>query len=324
MFYQTPETRWIMFFLLYSFLGWVFESCYVSLKSGYWVNRGFLKGPFLPIYGSGAVMMLVASEPFKDSLILTYIAGVIGATLLELISGIAIEQIFKVRYWDYSYQRFNYKGYICLSSSIAWGFFTIGMTRWLHPAVNQLLAYLPAMLTDFVFTISGIAFCVDLVISTREALDMRNILVYMEDARCEMLLIKKKADDLRVAIDKDLKSMKLESPVMLKLSESPVINLLSDMRISIEKQIAQLQASIPQLQELSEKQQKDFQELQERFSALIHKNKVARLPEPELFLQRLKGNPTMVSKKYPLSLDLLRKGLAINKEEEKEEAAKAG
>jgi uncharacterized membrane protein len=324
MFYQIPETRWIMFFLLYSFLGWVFESCYVSLKSGYWVNRGFLKGPFLPIYGSGAVMMLVAAEPFKDSLILTYFAGVVGATLLELVSGIAIEQIFKVRYWDYSYKRFHYKGYICLSSSIAWGFFTIGMTRWLHPAVIMLMAYLPAMMTDFVFTTAGIAFCVDLVISTREALDLRNILVYMEDARREMQLMKQKADDFVATIDEDLRSMRAESPVVSKISESPVFNLLPDMRISLEKQLDQLQETITQLQELSDKQQKDFQELQERYSALMRKNKVARLPEPELFLKRLKGNPTMVSNKYPLSLDTLRKGLDLYKKEEKEENIKAG
>ena len=101
--------QWLVFFYIYSFLGWVFESSYVSLRKRKFVNRGFMKGPFLPIYGSGAVMMLFVSEPFQDNLVLTYFAGVVGATLLELVTGMALEAIFKVRYWDYSNQKFNYK-----------------------------------------------------------------------------------------------------------------------------------------------------------------------------------------------------------------------
>ena len=114
---QYTLQQWILYFYVYCFLGWIFESCYVSFRKKEWVNRGFLHGPFLPIYGSGAVMMLFVSEPFKNNLILTYFAGVVGATLLELVTGAAMEALLKVRYWDYSNQKFNYKGYICLSSS---------------------------------------------------------------------------------------------------------------------------------------------------------------------------------------------------------------
>ena len=77
---QYTLQQWILYFYVYCFLGWIFESCYVSFRKKEWVNRGFLHGPFLPIYGSGAVMMLFVSEPFKDNLILTYFAGVVGAT----------------------------------------------------------------------------------------------------------------------------------------------------------------------------------------------------------------------------------------------------
>ena len=84
---QYTLQQWILYFYVYCFLGWIFESCYVSFRKKEWVNRGFLHGPFLPIYGSGAVMMLFVSEPFKNNLILTYFAGVVGATLLELVTG---------------------------------------------------------------------------------------------------------------------------------------------------------------------------------------------------------------------------------------------
>ena len=75
-------------------------------------------------------MMLIVSRPFQDSLLLTWLSGFTGATVLEYGAGWAMEQLFKVRYWDYSSQRFNFHGYICLSSSVAWGFLTILDILW--------------------------------------------------------------------------------------------------------------------------------------------------------------------------------------------------
>ena len=120
--------QWLAFFYIYCFFGWIFESTYVSLKQKHFVNRGFLRLPMLPLYGSGAVMMLWVSLPVKNNLFLVYISGVIAATALEYVTGYVMEQLFKVRYWDYSSQKFQVHGYICLSSSIAWGFLTILMT----------------------------------------------------------------------------------------------------------------------------------------------------------------------------------------------------
>ena len=76
--------QWLTFFYLYCFFGWVFESSYVSLKEHHLVNRGFLRIPMLPLYGTGAIMMLWVSIPVQDSLVLTWAAGVVGATVLEL------------------------------------------------------------------------------------------------------------------------------------------------------------------------------------------------------------------------------------------------
>ena len=112
--------QWLFFFFFYSFFGWCFESTYVSLHEKRFVNRGFIRGPFLPLYGTGALMMLIVSMPFQDNLILTYVAGCVGATVLEYITGVLMETLFKVRYWDYSHKKFNFQGQICLESSLAW------------------------------------------------------------------------------------------------------------------------------------------------------------------------------------------------------------
>jgi uncharacterized membrane protein len=239
---------------------------------GAWTNRGFMKGPYLPIYGTGAVMMLVVSEPFKDNLLLTYIAGVVGATLLELVVGMAIEHIFKVRYWDYSYKKIHYKGYICLSSSIAWGFFTIALNRWLHPTVVSVLKLIPQTTGEILFAGVSIIFSVDLVLSVREALDMRDILIRMEAVRREVEEIKKRAD-------------KRAEAYLAAFDES-----LRGMKGGIEAQQAEFAHKLESLDE------------------------AGKLLESEISLlrKRILGNPTMASKKYGLSLDILKGSIMLN------------
>ena len=73
--------QWLLFFFLYCFLGWVWESCYVSAKRRQWVNRGFLHGPMLPIYGTGAVIILLATIPVRDSLWLVFLLGMLAVAV---------------------------------------------------------------------------------------------------------------------------------------------------------------------------------------------------------------------------------------------------
>ena len=132
--------KWLFYFYLYSFFGWCFESTYVSLKEKRPVNRGFMRGPFLPIYGAGAVMMLVVSRPVQYSILLTYLAGCVGATLLEYIVGTVTEALFRVRYWDYTGKFLNFQGQICLSSTLVWGLFTVLMTRYMQRRLDVVIA----------------------------------------------------------------------------------------------------------------------------------------------------------------------------------------
>ena len=169
-------TQWLFFFYFYCFFGWVFESTYVSIKKKHFVNRGFMRGPFLPLYGSGAIMMLVVSNPFSDNIILTYLAGCVGATIWELVTGITMESLFKVRYWDYSHLKFNYKGHICLSSSLAWGFLTILMTQFLQKGVERVAFAIPTTVVSVLAGIITIVIVADFSLSFKAALDLRDIL----------------------------------------------------------------------------------------------------------------------------------------------------
>ncbi|NLL77525.1 MAG: putative ABC transporter permease [Clostridiales bacterium] len=187
-------TQWLFFFYFYCFFGWCFESAYVSLRSRHLVNRGFMRGPFLPLYGSGAIMMLVVSMPFQHNLFQTYVAGCIGATLLEYITGVVMEALFKVRYWDYSEQKFNFRGYICLSSTLAWGGLTVLMTRILHKPIEQLVLDIPNNILAIIVFILTIYIVADFTLSFKAAIDLRDILVRLEAVKEELDRVQKRLD----------------------------------------------------------------------------------------------------------------------------------
>ena len=185
--------QWLSFFYIYCFAGWIFESAYVSIRQKRLVNRGFLRLPLLPLYGTGAVMMLWVSLPFRDSLFLVYLSGVIAATILEYVTGWTMERLFKMKYWDYSNQKFNLNGYICLSSSIAWGFLTIFLTEILHPPVSELVLALPAGAVIAGTAMISVLFAADTVQSVRDALDLGRALEALTNARAEL-------DDIQVQL----------------------------------------------------------------------------------------------------------------------------
>lgn len=171
-------TEWIAFFFIYSFLGWCIESAIVSFNKRKLTNRGFLKGPMLPLYGSGAVIMLLSTLWAKDNYVLVYICGTIGATALEYVTGVLMEMMFNMRYWDYSNKKFQIHGYICLTSSLFWGVLTVLLVCFVHVPVAALVASVPAnILRVGLFFIIALA-SVDTVDAFKKALDFQKLLTY--------------------------------------------------------------------------------------------------------------------------------------------------
>ena len=196
--------QWVLLFFFYCFCGWVWESCYVSLCQRHWVNRGFLQGPLLPIYGSGAILILFVTLPVANSLPLIWLFGMTAATALEYVTGAVMERLFKVRYWDYSKHRWNLHGYICLSSSIAWGFFSILLVRFLHPPVARLLADVPAFLVDPLALLLTAAFTADLVRSVQDAMDLRQTLIRLTAENEELRHLARRAEVVAAFAGEDL------------------------------------------------------------------------------------------------------------------------
>ncbi|MCM1468346.1 MAG: putative ABC transporter permease [Alistipes sp.] len=201
--YVYTITQWLLFFFVYCFFGWIFETTYVSLKKHRFVNRGFMRGPFLPLYGSGAILILFATIPVRDSYVLMYLFGAVTATILEYATGVVMEKIFKVRYWDYSEKKFNFRGQICLGSSIAWGFLGIFLVKAIHKPIEKLILKISAnsYLEEAIVFIVTIYFVADMTVAFKEALELRDLLLYVEKAKAEMERLKKRAEALEQYLD---------------------------------------------------------------------------------------------------------------------------
>lgn len=156
---------WIFF--LYAFLGWCTEVSFAALVSGRFVNRGFLNGPVCPIYGFGVVIVLACLTPLKSNFLLLFLGSVFLTSLLELVTGFALEKIFHERWWDYSNEPFNLGGYICLRFSIAWGFACLFVVDILHPSILFLIRLVPHTLGWVLLAIFGAAMAVDLAATVR-------------------------------------------------------------------------------------------------------------------------------------------------------------
>ena len=159
----------LAWFFVYSFLGWVWESCYVSVKERKWVNRGFVAGPVVTLYGVGAVTVYVILRPLSGHVLALYLGGVVLATALEYVTGKLMEAIFHTSWWDYSHKRFNFQGVICLGSSLAWGFFTLGLFYGLHPVVSRLVDLVPVNIGAPLIWLSLLLYLLDFSVSMVQA-----------------------------------------------------------------------------------------------------------------------------------------------------------
>ena len=164
----------LSWFIVYSFMGWIWESCYVSAKSKKWVNRGFVSGPFVTIYGVGAVTVYVILRPVAGNILELYFAGVAVATILEYVTGVLMEAIFHTNWWDYSDKKFNFQGKICLGSSVAWGFFTLILFYVFQPVVGDLVEMVPRKTGIVLVYIWLAGYTVDFAFSAAAAFDLRS------------------------------------------------------------------------------------------------------------------------------------------------------
>ena len=160
-------------FVVFSFMGWIYESIYCTINTHHWDNRGFLFGPICPIYGSGAIAAtFVFNEIFKGTeapIWKIFLISMFGSAILEFVTSYVLEKLFHAVWWDYSKLPFNVQGRICLPASIGFGIAGIFVVKYISPFVFGLFNNVPhlaieaiAMLliailaADLALTVSGL------------------------------------------------------------------------------------------------------------------------------------------------------------------------
>lgn len=209
--YSYHSVQWLAFFYLYSFLGWCFESTYVSIRKRQFVNRGFMQGPMLPLYGFGAITVLFSTMPVRKSLGLTFLIGALSTTLLEYITGVLMEALFQVRYWDYSDQKFQFQGRICLTSSIAWGVLSLIMVK-VHKPFERFVLTIPLeLLTILILAVTFIA-AIDFSNAFHTAIDLKHLLAHSQKIQDELLILQERTEQLerKLLDEKDKLAQKRE------------------------------------------------------------------------------------------------------------------
>lgn len=332
--YEYSVLQWLAFFFIYCFLGWCFESLYVSIKSKHPVNRGFMRGPLLPIYGTGAITILFVALPFREIPVLVYITGMIAATLLEYVVGVAMEALFKVRYWDYSNQKFNFQGHICLSSSIVWGFFSVALVYGMHKPFEKFVLGLPYSVLSTITLLISVVAAADFMVSLKTALDIRDLIIQAEKMRDDLNRMKRRIEIIDTFTRAELESRReqlldhLEETmeerfgveVDLKERFGVEIDLKADLKErfqdsldDMEGRVEQLRGRIFSFQAKTQEKKQQFKEHMEELGA-IHTSLAVfrdRLQNQSSMDKKsmLRRNPGARYSKLPGFLEELREGM---------------
>lgn len=276
--YHYSLLQWMLFFYIYCFFGWIIESTYVSVCTGNWVNRGFMRGPVIPIYGTGAIIILFAVIPFRTSPILVFILGTIAASVLEFVTGFVMERIYKVRYWDYSDKPFNLCGYICLFNSLCWGVLSILLIYLVHSWVEKGVLFLNDMVLLSIDSGISSLFIVDLFNSSTTAVELKKMLANSQKLKDDLMNVHNKMIEFNTAIANGKEKM----DELKKMS-------LQELYISARDNITNiaLDEDSPELQNLKKK-----------LDSLKDKYYKRMLAEDKAKFKLLKNNPRAVSYKY--------------------------
>lgn len=183
----------IMYFIVYSFLGWVMESVIKTVVQKKPVNSGFLYGPFCPIYGFGAIIMFLFLQRFRDNPIILFIIAFFVLSLWEYLVGWMLEKIFRTKYWDYTQNKFNIKGRVCLMNSLFWGFLGVVFIRYIHPFIIEKIDIIKTNDLLFLTVTLSIIMLVDLITSI---IKVKNINIKLEKLKEITNTIKEKIDEL--------------------------------------------------------------------------------------------------------------------------------
>ncbi len=187
-----------IYFIMYSVIGWICEVIFCSIPEKKFINRGFLNGPLCPIYGFGALIVIFFLTPFKDSIFLVFIFGLIVTSTLEYFTSYAMEKLFHSKWWDYSNNRFNINGRVCLLNSILFGLMSVFVMFVLHIKIEDFVNSISYLWIQIIAILSLVILTVDITVTVQSAVNINEKLKKLRDLSTE---IKEKLDEKQLFME---------------------------------------------------------------------------------------------------------------------------
>ena len=157
---------YFLMFIVYAFLGWCVEVFLKFIDYKRFINRGFLIGPYLPIYGFGALFITLLLQKYINDLIVLFAFSTIICSTLEYFTSFIMEKTFCTRWWDYSKRKFNLNGRICLVNMILFGLLGILIIKFINPIFSKICKLCNQDILNIICLIVGLIFIIDIIIST--------------------------------------------------------------------------------------------------------------------------------------------------------------
>ena len=300
------ELVWI--FIIYAFLGWCTEVSYAALDRGIFVNRGFLNGPYCPIYGFGVVIVVTILTPLQDNLLLLFFGSFLLTSVLEYITGFLLEKVFHDRWWDYSNKPFNIHGYVCLKFSIYWGLACTFIMKVIHPIIYRGITWIPHTLGVVLLVIFMTVFIVDCCITVSTILKFNKRLKLMDEMAEK---IHKLSDEIGENIYENV-SGAIQKSEEFQENHAELLDKLTDTREDI---LELPQAAKEKLAETTEEWKKELEERKKELAELSEKYEKLFEEKNFGFRRLMKAFPDMKSRDNNRMLEAFRKHFRLDKEE---------
>lgn len=156
---------YFILFMFYSFFGWCIEIVYTFIKDKNIVNRGFLIGPYCPIYGYGCMFIILLLKKYLDDPFVLFIMSVLICSVLEYVTSYLMEKIFKARWWDYSDRKFNINGRICLETLIPFGLMGCVLMYLINPFISNVILGIPTIIVKIIAIVLFVIYILDNIVS---------------------------------------------------------------------------------------------------------------------------------------------------------------
>lgn len=287
------ELVWI--FIIYAFLGWCTEVAYAALNTGRFVNRGFLNGPYCPIYGCGVVIVVALLTPIQESLLLLFAGSLVLTSVLEYLTGLVLEKVFRNKWWDYSNEPFNIQGYVCLKFSIMWGLACTFVMKLVHPVIYKVITLVPFVAGVVILVIIMIGFTVDCCVTVATILKFNKQLRLMEEMAARLHQLSDEIgehiyENVSTAVEKSEQFQGEHAEFLQKVAEKRVDIL--EIPVVTKNKIKDQKQSLAELSEAAKVKLQDrraeYEELRQKYRALYEKRNI-------VFSRLVKAFPGMKS-----------------------------